>query len=315
MDLSIVIINYNTGQLTEQCIKSIIRETRDFEFEIILIDNASSEPIEFFIKDFAEIRLIKNKENIGFGPANNQGIRLARGKFILLLNSDTIVINRAIDQCLSYLKKNDDIGLLGCKLLYEDGSIQKSLIHKSTPWQYLINSNPLFSKGLSIKPKYDYNKIQRTSGVSGAFMLFRKEVFQKVKPFDPDIFMYSEETELCRNRISEHFNIIYYPEATVIHLGGKSAPKEIMYHQAMLSYALVWYKRGYFHYLYYLLVSLNNLLSSLLGYIFAGKTGKKELKKVIKGYLKIAPYLVGEIPRYPRAWGSRPDGLRLKELR
>ena len=311
-ELSIIIINYNTGQLVRDCVKSIILQTNHINYEIILIDNASTEPIAPFLEDFKGINLILNESNIGFGRANNQGIEVANGEYVLLLNSDTIILNHAIEKTLAYLKSKVKTGLASCMLLNEDRSIQKSIFSNLSAISMIFSSNPFLSRLYKSRIEIDYKETQFVHAVSGAFMLLRKEVFDKVKGFDPDFFMYSEETELCRNRISKYYDIEYFADAQVVHLEGKSAPRLKMYHQAMLSYALVWYKKGWDYYILYMLVCLLNLISLPVAYIFAGSNGRKDISKQFRGYMKILPYMIFDIPRFKASWGSRPNSLKLR---
>lgn len=320
MDLSIIIINYNTNHYTKECIKSIYAQTKKINIEIILIDNHSQkEDPKAIIKSFPDVILIQNTVNVGFGIANNQGIELAKGRYILLLNSDTLVLNNALEKSMNFMESkfaiDNNIGLMGCTLLNEDNSFQNSTFEKANIWGYVINSNPILNK-LFVKSTnnlFNFNKAQFVEGVSGAFMLFREDVFKKIDPFDPDIFMYSEETELCRNRVSKHFKSYYWPSAQVMHYGGKSGMSEIMHQQNMLSYALTWYKIGYMHYLVYLSFTLFHFMSFLITYPFI--SNKQVHKKMLTAYSKISSQLLFDIPRFNRNWGSRISPLKLSALK
>ncbi len=320
MDLSIIIINYNTNQYTLQCINSIYEQTKNIDFEIIVIDNNSQKesPNQILI-EYPTIKLIKNSKNIGFGRANNQGIAMAKGRYILLLNSDTIVLENALEKCISFMDsdfaKDNNIGLIGCRLLNEDFTQQNSIFAKGSLLSYFFHSNPFINKFIRLNENLNLNKSQFVSGVSGAFMLFRKEVFKVIKPFDPDIFLYSEETELCRNRVSKHYNIYYWREAKVIHFGGKSNVGDRAYYQNVLSFSLYWYKKGFLLYLLYLAIFSFNWVSHLVLYPLVSVFNKKSIniyKRFINGYLKVFPYLFTEIPKYSKKWGSRPSPLILK---
>lgn len=323
MDLSIIIINFNTNQLVLDCIESIYRETKSISFEILVIDNNSQRQNPHLIKEtYPEIELVLSNKNVGFGIANNIGIKRAMGRYVLLLNPDTLIEDRALDKTLSFMDtteaKSNNIGLVGCTLLNKDLTFQNSTFTSSNIHSYLINSNPIFSrvkKYFKTPRNFDYTQTQEVGGVSGACMFFRKEVFEKVKAFDPDIFMYSEETELCRNRISKYYNIVYWPGAKIIHYQGQSAPKPILHYQNMLSYALTWYKSGWRHYSFYVIYSLINLATiAFLRFFFkTARQGSMEL--TYNGYKKIMKYWFGEIPKYSREWGSRPSPLRLPELK
>ncbi|MEQ8520317.1 MAG: glycosyltransferase family 2 protein [Cytophagales bacterium] len=318
MDLSIVIINYNTEDLTLNCIESIYKETNSHQFEIIVIDNASKENPQQIAERFPEVKLIFNKENIGFGAANNLGIEKASGKYILLLNSDTIIKDQALDKCVEFMNSDfalsQNIGLMGCKLIYENGEHQNSIFYKNSKLQLLIRSNP-FLNALFGKKTQAIKKDHFVSGVSGAFMFFRAVVFDKVKPFDPDIFMYSEETELCRNRVGKHFNIYYWTGASVIHFMGKSSQPEKAYQQNFLSFAFSLYKTSIASYLVFILALFINILSSPLLYpYFMLRKNKYELMR-IKGNFVLLDYFLFKIPAMSRKWGSNKKQLRIKYFR
>ncbi|QMU27569.1 glycosyltransferase family 2 protein [Adhaeribacter radiodurans] len=257
MDLSIIIVNFRTFNLTVSCINSIVANLTNLSYEIILIDNA---PIEDYSGAFKKVLqnliYIRSVENIGFGSANNLGIARATGKYILLINSDTLVFDDSLQKCYLAMEADDaeEIGLLGCKLLNEDNSFQSSFypFRKNTIFNYLITSNWLLNKIFRVNRYFkETNTILEVGDVSGAFMLLRKKVIDKVGGFDPDFFLYCEETEWCRERIAKYFKIIYFPKAAIIHLGGKSAPREPMQIQAKLSRALLWYKKGNIDYILY----------------------------------------------------------------
>ncbi len=318
MDLSIVIINYNTEDLTLNCIESIYSETNSHQFEIIVIDNASKEKPKLISERFPEVRLIYNDENIGFGAANNLGIEKAKGKYILLLNSDTIVKDHALDKCVDFMNSDfalsHNIGLMGCRLIYENGAHQNSVFYKSSKLQLLIKSNP-FLNALFGKKKKDIKEDHFVSGVSGAFMFFKADVFEKVKPFDPDIFMYSEETELCRNRVSKHFNIYYWTGASVIHFMGKSSHPEKAYQQNFLSFAFSLYKTSIASYGVFLFALLINILTTpLLFPYFALRKNTYELMR-IKGNFVLLGYFLFKIPAMNRKWGSNKKQMRIKYFR
>lgn len=318
LDLSIIIINYNTNKLTSDCIDSIkSSDVSMIDYEIIVIDNAS--PIEDPEKlkvTFPEIQLIKSDENLGFGRANNLGIDIAKGKYILLLNSDTIVLEGCISKCIDFLNsefaKSENIGLIGCNVLNDDKTNQYSVFGEHDPFTYFITSNPILSRFYRSSGVFDFDKTQQVSGVSGCFMLFDADVFINTKSFDPDFFMYSEESDLCRNRISKWYKIFYFSEASIIHLGGKSSPTSKAMIQNMLSYALYRYKIGLMDYTLYLIATLFNMLSIIVCLPALLIFNKKSRVYELKSYLHIIPYLLFDIPRFSRKWGGRKRCLKFK---
>lgn len=322
MDLSIIIINYNTFDLTCQCIQSIIKETTNIGYEIIVVDNASTEKNSEELKTiFPSIRLIKNATNVGFGIANNIGMQAAKGNYLLLLNSDTIVLNQAIEQSLNTIKNNPQIGALTCSQINENGKpiMPASFYFKKFSLLSYLLSNPLFE---IIRQKTTKNtnvfltKNTMVNNLSGAYLMLKKEVFEKTKGFDPDFFIYYEETEWC-NRLKNNYQLYYLHDATIIHLHGKSSPRPIMFKQMHLSGGLFWYKKGITTYVLYLLITYLIYFPAWLAlYVFAFKQQTKtHFKKYVTTYWALVGYFFIEIPNYPNHYGGRTKMLKLKELK
>lgn len=231
MDLSIIIVNYNTKELTGNCINSVIKNTRHISYEIILVDNASKDGSCEYLKDiFPGIQIIANSENMGFAKANNQGIKAAKGKYILLLNSDTEFIEDCISPLLKYLDDNHSVIIVGCKVLNADRTLQESVYHFPSVWSELI----FFTKGV-IKNFWDpvtyfhkmkywgHNSIKHVDCISGCFLLVKKYIFGQVGLLDERFFMYYEDSEFCFRVNSYRSNsVYYYPYRSIIHHHGKS---------------------------------------------------------------------------------------------
>lgn len=327
--LSLVIINYNTFQLTCNCLYSIQAHLLNLSYEIILVDNASTEcdPLKF--KDeFPSINLISLTENLGFGNGNNVGIRAASAPVILLLNSDTLVVDDAISQTYCFLMQYPDTGMVGCKLLNADGSEQlSSFIPVRYPYiNLLINSNAFLSglgRAFGIFKYYDHISMTLAfqkgnhvcEALSGAFMMIRKKVIEECGDFDPDFFMYCEDTEWCRNRISRKFSIRYYAEAAIIHYGGKSSLSDITQKQTMLSSFLYNYKTGIVNYTIALLITSFNALCNLLILPWMTKSSRRLIISQIKLFIQVLPYLFFDIPKYKKRYGGRPTPLRIGEYK
>lgn len=221
MDVSIIIVNYNTLKLTKETIDSVIEKTKNLKYEIILIDNDSVDgSMEFLEKEYKnKVIFVKNDKNLGFGKANNKGIKIAKGKYVFLLNSDTLLINNAIKILFDFMEKNESCGVCGGNL-------------------YDINMQPTVSYELSLpenvfknmirrryKKNYFFNKTEiplRVAYISGADMMIRKKILDKVDIFDSDFFMYYEETELTFRIIKKGYEVYNVPQAKIIHLEGKS---------------------------------------------------------------------------------------------
>ncbi len=244
--LSIIIISYNTAKLTLDCIKSIFLDKglKEIPFEIIVIDNNShDESVQELKKLKDKITLIENKDNTGFGKANNQGVKIAKGNYVLLLNSDTIILHSAISQSLDWLCSHPESSICTAQLLNKDKTIQASggffpNLANVLTWCLSLDDLPLINK--IIKPIHPhtptfytkdkfYLSDHRQDWVTGAFLLTRKNLFDKVGGFDESYFMYGEEVELCyRIRKNTTNNQVWYligPQ--IIHLGGASATSRL----------------------------------------------------------------------------------------
>jgi len=231
MDVSIIIVNYNTNTLIKQCIRSIYKHTKDIQFEIIVIDNASSDGSQLMIEtEFPNVLLIESKENLGFGKANNLGVKQASGNFLFLLNSDTILIENSIKVLKEFLEKKNDplVAAVGCKLL--DINRKPHISYGNFPSIY----QELFEYGLSkIFSKYfkkrlspsvidSGTQIKEVDYIMGADMFFKKTIFDTIEGFDEDFFLYYEETEICFRLNKFGYKIIWNPETSIIHYLGAS---------------------------------------------------------------------------------------------
>lgn len=247
IDLSIIIVSYNTLDLTMKCLESVFKYTKGVDFEVIVVDNASTDksPTEIKKKYRQRVEVIKNKENLGFGAANNQAMAIAQGKYFCLLNSDTVLIGNVFEKMIEWFDQNTflplrssvkigdrmlslssipygtlkrlPIGLIGCKLLNPDRTEQYSLGHFPTLAHIF---RKLFFDRI---PHHMPSKIVETDYVMGAFMLMKREVYERAGGFDEQIFMYVEETEWCYRIRQEGFSVVYWPDASIIHYGGQSA--------------------------------------------------------------------------------------------
>ncbi|AZQ61915.1 glycosyltransferase family 2 protein [Flammeovirga pectinis] len=321
MELSIIIINYNTFELTCQCIDSIYKETKGVTFEIILVDNASKEcDPKLFSDKYPDIKLIENKVNQGFGRANNKGMELAKGNFFLLLNSDTIIINNVVNKGVHYLNQDKKNGVYSCHQINDISSIKEpeySFFFKDFSLFYLLKNIPfiqiIYSKYLNKSSKQFSKGINKVNNVSGAFMLLKHEVFEKTKGFDPDFFLYSEETEWCTLRINKKWNILFSTEEKFIHLEGKSGVKDFTLNQDFLSTAFTWYKKGYFEYFSFLFIHIFLYYPSWLILFFVVKSeNKKRTLRLIKIFNNCFKQLIFDIPKYKNNYGARKNFLRYK---
>lgn len=245
-DLSVIIISYNTKDTTFECINRILdsfKSTPKFTAEIIVVDNASTDGSVEMIKTIKnkeniEIKRIFNTENTGFARANNEGLALAEGKYILFLNSDAFVHDINFEDLMYYMDKNPEVGVLTVKVMLPDGSIDKAS-HRGFPtiWNsftYFTKLEKLFCKFPKLSKIFGYyhlthldlNTIHEIDSPSGAFYLTRSEIMKKVNGFDTAFFMYGEDLDLSYRIKELGYKIIYYPLFRVTHLKYQSGLKK-----------------------------------------------------------------------------------------
>lgn len=228
-ELSIIIISFNTKQITLQCLDSVFASFKDQQhsFEIIVIDNASTDGSADALKTYAktkpEIVYIANTENIGFGKANNQAAKVAKGTYLLLLNSDTIVLDNAIQKLLEFYREHETtMQFVGAKLLEKDGKTPQ-------PSCGPFYSLPVVFAALFLRGDYwgltrsSPDSITETDWVSGACIMTTLKEFNAIGGFSEDIFMYMEEIDLLYRSKKLHRNVFFYPDARFIHLGSASS--------------------------------------------------------------------------------------------
>ena len=231
MKLSIIIVSWNTKDIISDCLDSILRNTAAFPYEIIVVDNASTDGTADHIKmKFQTVRVVENSENQGFARANNQGASLAGGEYLFFLNPDTILLDDAINNLVNFMDRNSDIAMSGPRILNEDRTLQPSVrnfpsfrgaFYRYTILKYLGLFKSHFEKWHN--RGFDYDKQADIEQLIGAAMLIRKKAFEQTGRFDERFFMYYEEVDLCRRLKYNGFRVVYYPDSQLIHLGGKSA--------------------------------------------------------------------------------------------
>ena len=259
MDLSIVIVNYNTKKLTIDCIQSVLNSKLNFQYEILVVDNASSDGSVEQIKSlFPYIKVISNKENVGFSKANNQAIRRCSGRYVLLLNSDTIVNECTLDKMILFMDEEKDVGAVGCEVNLPDGTLDKAC-HRGFPtpeasFYYMVG----LAQKYPTSPKYNsYHKsymnmheIHDIDCLVGAFIMVRREAFEQVGLLDEEFFMYGEDIDWCFRIKEVGWRIVYNPTVSIVHYKGASSrkkPFKIVYefHRAMYLFHKKHYAKKY----------------------------------------------------------------------
>ncbi|TSC55974.1 MAG: family 2 glycosyl transferase [Parcubacteria group bacterium Gr01-1014_18] len=265
IDLSIIIVSWKVRDLLEQCLLSIYKETKDLTFEVIVVDNASGDGTLEMLHRFVETRhgaslqndaskiqngilkIIPSAENLGFAKGNNVGIKMATGKYILLLNPDTVVLDRSLENSVLYLEKNSQYQVLGCKLLYPDGSLQEScrrfpgFLDQSLVLLKLHNFFPKSGPiGRYYMKDFKYDRVREVDQLMGAFILAKREVFDTIGLLDERFFAWFEEVDWCLRAKNAGYKIIFYPDASIVHYKGQSfnqyGRRQFLFDRSLLLY-------------------------------------------------------------------------------
>lgn len=235
MDVSVIIVNYNTRQLLDECLGTIYKQTKGIRFEVIVVDNASKDGSErYIVEHYPQVRWINSGGNLGFGRANNLGVKHAVGKYLFLLNSDTLLLNNAIKEFYEYAEAhtNEHIGVLGCWLLDKDRKPNNSFGQFPTPrseMQYLLGRSCV----KDVMPQGGCNDVDY---IIGADMYMRKDIFDSFGGFDSNFFMYYEETDLQYRMARSGYVRRVIPKPLIIHLeGGSFAQKGLTFSRFMMA--------------------------------------------------------------------------------
>ena len=234
MDLSIIIVNWNSKHFLDKCIKSILATATGFNFEIIVIDSGSFDGCgEMLRQRYPQVRFLQNNQNLGFAKANNEAFRKSTGRYLLFLNPDTEVKREAVRELLHELEVLPDAGAVGAKLLNTDKTIQTSCIRSFPDIQNQILDSEILrncfprSRLWGMAPLFAQSeKPIKVDAVSGACLMIKKSVFENIGMFSTEYFMYSEDIDLCFKLQHQGWNTYYVPKAAVIHHGGGSSLQE-----------------------------------------------------------------------------------------
>lgn len=219
--VSIIILSYNTKELLDKCLLSLFNKIKDFDFEVIVVDNASSDDTVEMVKDkFPKVTLVQSKENLGFAKGVNLGATFSKGEYILLLNSDIEIISPDLKQMFNFLKDNEDAAVIGGKLDNADGSTSKSY---GNFYELREVWNMLFNEKESKRDILRSDQPVIVDWVSGGFMAVKKEIFLKLKGLDPHFFMYIEDMEFCYRINKSGLKVFYDPSIIVKHVGQGSS--------------------------------------------------------------------------------------------
>ncbi len=232
-DVSIVIVNWNTCSELKACLSSIDASCRNLDYETIVVDNASEDgSVEMIQRDFSRVQLICNHRNEGFAKANNQAFAIAKGRYLLCVNSDVIVLDEAIAKFVVYADQHPEAGVLGCRILNKDYTLQRSCYLYPSALNLLFSclyADVLFSQsrifGRECFTWWDFAHEKEVDLVKGCFFMIRQKVIQEIGSFDEHYFMFCEEADLCYRIRKAGYKILYYPEIQVVHIGQVSVRK------------------------------------------------------------------------------------------
>lgn len=256
MDLSIVIVNWNVKELLRGCLASILasRQAGGPVLEIFVVDSASSDgSAEMVQADFPQVNLIASSQNLGYAGGNNTGVAAAAGRYILLLNPDTVVQPGALARLVDYMDTRPQVGALGPQLVWPDGRLQSSRRRFPTPGSLFWESTLLeqWFPGNRYARAYRLDDVsplepQRVDWVVGAALLLRRQAWQQVGPLEETFFMYFEETDWCRRCARAGWEVHYLPQARIVHYEGKSSEQVVAARTLRFQRSKLHYTRKYF---------------------------------------------------------------------
>src|SRR5262245_3614674 len=249
MDLSIIIVNYNTAQYLVQALESIRTYASGIQYEVIVVDNASSDNSSELLRKLTDIRLISNTKNAGFAAGMNQALKESQGRFILWMNPDSQLLNHGLQTLIRYLEKQPKVGILGPRIVNPDGTIQFSCRSFPSYFAAIANRHSLFTKWFPrnrfsqkyLKSDFDHDSIHEVDWVSGACLLHKREILETIGYLDEKFFMYCEDVDFCLRATQKGWKIQFHPGATFVHeISGssRSVPRKMIIerHRSIWSY-------------------------------------------------------------------------------
>ncbi len=229
--VSVVIVNWNTREILRDCLRTVYEQTKEVEFEVIVVDNASADGSADMVRTaFPRALLLANSTNRGFAAANNQGLEVAKGRYVLLLNSDTLVLDGAIDKMVRFAEAHPEAAATACQVLNPDRTVQSTCFRFPSALNLLLAAlylNKLFPRnrfcGRERMTWWDGQDARPVDVVAGCFMLVRREAIEQVGVLDESYFMYGEEADWCYRFWKAGWRVLYTPTAQIVHLGGVSS--------------------------------------------------------------------------------------------
>ena len=295
VEVSIIIVNYNTSQLVHNCIESINKNTKGVTYEIIVVDNNSINDRELeALKTLDSVTYIQSLQNLGFGKANNLGVKNAVGKYLLFLNPDTLFLNNVLHEMISFMEDKNSAGMCGANIFDGEGNPHHS--YRMINSLYLCELD-YFLRCIISKLVWGKNCefnhtscIRRVSFITGADIFIRRSLFQKLNGFDPDFFMYDEDRDLCQRVMESGYSLYNLPSAKIMHLEGKSFKISEARVERQLAGRFIYLKKHYssagsfcvnLQYLFF------NSLALILYKITCNSKRYKELSMRLKLFIKV----------------------------
>jgi N-acetylglucosaminyl-diphospho-decaprenol L-rhamnosyltransferase len=231
LDVTAIIVSYNTEWLLRDAISRLLAAAKEVSVKIVVVDNASQDNSAALIRrEWPGCHLIVNETNVGFGRANNQALGLIEGRYVLLLNPDAFVSPDTIRKTVAYMEAHPTCGILGVKLVGPDGALQPSCRFFPTPWNLFLQRTGLksfFPRARLVDDlAWNHASVRQCDWVPGCFYLVRKQVIDEIGLFDPRYFLYYEEIDHCLTAKRAGWEVVFFPDTTVMHIGGESAQSE-----------------------------------------------------------------------------------------
>jgi GT2 family glycosyltransferase len=268
MELSVIIVSFNVCDFLRQCLVSVTTASDKTDCEILVVDNHSEDnSVQMIKREFPDVRIISNKVNLGFSAANNQAIKESSGRFVLLLNPDTILEKNTLSGCVDFMNTHSDAGAIGVRMVNGEGGFLPeskrafpnplSALFKTTGISFLFPRSPFFNR--YYLPHIDILETSITEVISGAFMFIRREALNKSGLLDEDFFMYGEDIDLSYRLKQTGYNNYYFPDLQIIHFKGKSTVRNSLkdifhFYKAMRIYVKKRANEGKYRFLIFLII-------------------------------------------------------------
>ncbi len=312
IDLSVIIVSWNTRELLRECLASLNRFTKGITFEVFVVDNASSDgSADMVNRDFPQVKLIQNEKNAGYSRANNQAIKDSKGRYVALLNPDTVLIEEVFSPLVEYADRHDDIGAIGPKVLCRDGKTVQNVCARNLPNLYYdfcrlsglsrrFSGTQLF--GGEYQSYWDHQTSRYVEGLLGACMLVRKTAIDEVGLMDEKQFMYGDEIDWCRRLLDAGWGIYYDADASIIHCGGESSNQVKVFAGVEAEKALKYYYWKHNGQWYALLFSLELGILTFGKYVWSVlfKSKSPRVKELMNIYKSTFTWSFRELLRTPK---------------